>query len=220
MQYHYRPGTITEYLSQLLSKHAKRRRRAFNPLTQLLQAASWLFAGLVCSQAMPDDLAVAAGNAPVRVYMDGCFDMMHYGHANALRQVSDLKESWTYRRPPSLHHASRMALERYSCTHDAVFAKWLASWLQHSRDMANMLALATWAARCVALKMQAKNCGDVLVVGLIPDSEILRCKGPPVCNEQERKLQVETVKWVDEVITGRAASQPRFSSSVSGCSTC
>ena len=51
---------------------------------------------------------------------------------------------------------------------------------------------------------QAKNCGDVLVVGLIPDSEILRCKGPPVCNEEERKLQVETVKWVDEVITGRS----------------
>ena len=53
--------------------------------------------------------------------------------------------------------------------------------------------------------MQAKNCGDVLVVGLIPDSEILRCKGPPVCNEEERKLQVETVKWVDEVITGMVA---------------
>ena len=23
----------------------------------------------------------------MRVYMDGCFDMMHYGHTNALRQV-------------------------------------------------------------------------------------------------------------------------------------
>ncbi|KAF6254698.1 CTP-phosphoethanolamine cytidylyltransferase [Scenedesmus sp. NREL 46B-D3] len=69
---------------------------------------------------------------PVRVYMDGCFDMMHYGHANALRQ--------------------------------------------------------------------AKALGDVLVVGLIPDSEILRCKGPPVLVERERYLLVDAVKWVDEVL--------------------
>lgn len=26
----------------------------------------------------------------VRVYMDGCFDMMHYGHCNALRQARSL----------------------------------------------------------------------------------------------------------------------------------
>ncbi|KAI8463116.1 MAG: CTP-phosphoethanolamine cytidylyltransferase [Monoraphidium minutum] len=73
------------------------------------------------------------GVRPVRVYMDGCFDMMHYGHANALRQ--------------------------------------------------------------------AKALGDVLVVGLIPDAEILRVKGPPVQNEKERYTMVEQVKWVDEIIS-------------------
>lgn len=50
--------------------------------------------------------------------------------------------------------------------------------------------------------LQAKALGDVLVVGLIPDSEIKRCKGPPVLNEDERLLLVDNVKWVDEIITG------------------
>lgn len=71
---------------------------------------------------------------PIRVYMDGCFDLMHYGHANALRQ--------------------------------------------------------------------AKALGDELVVGLVPDAEILRCKGPPIMQEAERLEMIESVKWVDEVITG------------------
>jgi ethanolamine-phosphate cytidylyltransferase len=70
---------------------------------------------------------------PRRVYMDGCFDMMHYGHANALRQ--------------------------------------------------------------------AKACGDYLIVGVVSDSEILKNKGPPVFSEEERLTMVESVKWVDEVIT-------------------
>lgn len=40
------------------------------------------------------------------------------------------------------------------------------------------------------------------MVGLIPDSEILRCKGPPILKEAERGKLVSSIKWVDEVITG------------------
>lgn len=54
--------------------------------------------------------------------------------------------------------------------------------------------------------MQAKALGDILVVGLIPDSEILRCKGPPVLDERERYLLVDAVKWVDEVVKGERGS--------------
>ena len=54
---------------------------------------------------------------------------------------------------------------------------------------------------------QAKAVGDELVLGLVPDSEILRCKGPPVMNEEERHILVEAVKWVDEVITGEVMVQ-------------
>ena len=55
---------------------------------------------------------------------------------------------------------------------------------------------------------QAKALGDQLVVGLVPDSEIRRCKGPPVMNEAERHTMVESVKWVDEVLTGAARPVP------------
>lgn len=68
---------------------------------------------------------------PVRIWADGCFDMMHYGHANALRQAREL--------------------------------------------------------------------GDVLVVGVHSDAEVLRNKGPPVMNEAERYAAVRACKWVDEV---------------------
>ena len=66
--------------------------------------------------------------------MDGCFDMMHYGHANALRQAATL--------------------------------------------------------------------GDELIIGLVPDEEIKVHKGPPVFNEGERRMAMEAVKWVVEVIMG------------------
>jgi len=68
---------------------------------------------------------------PVRVWIDMCADLFHFGHANALRQ--------------------------------------------------------------------AKLMGDILVVGIHPDSEIIKNKGPPVMNEQERLAVVKACKWVDEV---------------------
>jgi ethanolamine-phosphate cytidylyltransferase len=68
----------------------------------------------------------------VKVWTDGCFDMMHFGHANALRQ--------------------------------------------------------------------AKALGDYLVVGVHSDAEIMKHKGPPVMNEEERYAAVAACKWVDEVV--------------------
>lgn len=41
-----------------------------------------------------------------------------------------------------------------------------------------------------------------MVVGLIPDREILAVKGPPVMNDAERMTMVSSLKWVDEVLTG------------------
>lgn len=38
------------------------------------------------------------------------------------------------------------------------------------------------------------------MVGICPDEEILKNKGPPVMNNEERYTAVESVKWVDEII--------------------
>ncbi len=121
-----------------------------------------------------------AEQRPVRVYMDGCFDMMHYGHANALRQVSQ--------------RAPRVS--PHSC-----------SPFQPSQPLRQYPCADAEALGATHTRTQAKASGDHLVVGLIPDSEILRCKGPPVLNEEERLVLVDAVKWVDEVITGEARRQ-------------
>lgn len=52
--------------------------------------------------------------------------------------------------------------------------------------------------------LQAKALGDELIVGLIQDNEIVRCKGcTSVLNQDERLTLVQNIKWVDEVITGQ-----------------
>ena len=69
---------------------------------------------------------------PIRGYIDGCFDIMHSGHYNAIRQ--------------------------------------------------------------------AKQLCDILVVGVHSDDEILKHKGPPVMNENERLSIVKACKWCDEIV--------------------
>ena len=49
---------------------------------------------------------------------------------------------------------------------------------------------------------QAKALGDILVMGVIADEEIRRCKGPPVMNQDERAAMIEACRWVDEVVVG------------------
>lgn len=87
------------------------------------------------------------------------------------------------------------------------------------RQSAMMLNTQHKMSCFIICALQARAVGDELVVGLVPDSEILRCKGPPVQNEQERKIMVEAVKWVGEVITGEqcallCSSAGRMKSSV------
>jgi ethanolamine-phosphate cytidylyltransferase len=99
-----------------------------------------------------DGFAGKRERKPIRVWVDGCYDMMHFGHANSLRQ--------------------------------------------------------------------AKAMGDYLIVGVHTDAEIMKHKGPPVMNEQERYKMVRACKWADEVVEGAPYTTSVEFMDKTGCSFC
>ena len=101
----------------------------------------------------------------MRVYMDGCFDLAHFGHANALRQARHIGEK-----------------------EDDAFNTKDDEDEDYEKDGKNATTRTT-----------TTTCE--LVVGIVSDAEIARCKGPPVVPEEERVKCVKAVKWVDDVIT-------------------
>ena len=80
------------------------------------------------------EIKALAPKHPIRVYIDGVFDIIHSGHFNAIRQ--------------------------------------------------------------------AKKLGDILVVGVNSDSDVMKVKGPTLMNQNERAALAAACKWTDEVAVG------------------
>ena len=71
--------------------------------------------------AMPGAIADIPDTKPIRIWMDGAFDMMHYGHVNAFRQgrslgthlvvgVNDDESITRCKGPPVMDNAERIAM--------------------------------------------------------------------------------------------------------------
>ncbi|MFS7963726.1 putative ethanolamine-phosphate cytidylyltransferase [Helianthus anomalus] len=182
--------------------------------------STWLIGGLVAGLSVVAVTAAWPEYSPlnivgkqkkkrlVRVYMDCCFDMMHYGHCNALRQaralgdqlivgvVSD-DEIIVNKGPPVTPLNERLAVrsELAGLSVVAVTAAWpeysplnivgkqkkkrlVRVYMDGCFDMMHY-------GHCNALR-QARALGDQLIVGVVSDEEIIVNKGPPGTPLNER----------------------------------
>jgi cytidyltransferase-like protein len=75
---------VSEALKSLFSQYAKTKEQR----KQLSECVTQQLAKL--DQQLTEGSSSPNERKPVRVYIDGCFDIMHSGHYNALRQAKQL----------------------------------------------------------------------------------------------------------------------------------
>ena len=119
---------LIEMCQELLSRNSPLLSRSENTFSEYRSAFTSFLEERTSSRPVP---SLSEDNCD-RIYIDGCWDIMHSGHFNAIRQ--------------------------------------------------------------------AKMLGRTLVVGIHSDEEIMRNKGMPVMNNEERVSMVRACKWVDEVV--------------------
>ena len=121
-------SSLVEMCQDILSSNSPMLTRIESNFTQYKEAFTSFLELRTSSRPIP---SISEDNCD-RIYIDGCWDIMHSGHFNAIRQ--------------------------------------------------------------------AKMLGKTLVVGVHSDEEIIRNKGMPVMNNEERVAMVRACKWVDEVV--------------------
>jgi len=83
--------TLVTYFLLFGKRHVRRRQALQEELSSARQQVQNLEERLLAAKARDIQTAAAKGNKrEVRIFMDGAFDMMHYGHMNAFRKAKSL----------------------------------------------------------------------------------------------------------------------------------